>query len=153
MKPRREYGLRSRTAKYTQLALQFDGGSPPGGIPLAGVGMPPYDPSLTEKFRRAAKQPVLHDASRGPDYQKQIDLLRRQMSQPRNTFEMTPQGSVNKTINRNRDRWLQQTIDALTALKAHQQSFQKTPRQRLGLAARAGEAKRDFNHSAKGLGM
>ena len=139
--------------RYAQLAFGFEANSPPGGIARPAAASPPRRPTLTEIFNWSAKQPVLHDASKGPDYQKQIDALRRQMSQPKNTYEMMPLGSINKAINRNRDRWLQQTIDALTELKNLQQCQQKTPKQRLGLAARAGEAKRDFNRAAKGIGM
>lgn len=149
----RNRARRAPDNRYTQLALGFQGGGPPGGKTPTFSEATPHKPTLTEIFNRSASQPVLPGDSSEPNYQKQIDALRRQMSQPKNTLEMTPMGSVNKVINRQRDRWLQQTISALTELKKLQQTQQKTPEQQLGRAVRAGDAKRDFNRAAKGLGM
>jgi len=139
-----------RAHKFNKEAIQQlagDGNQKPPIVMAADVS-PPEGSNLTEKFNRAAKGTVLHNGKSGPDYKKQIDLLRRQMSQARNTLEMSPMGSVNRTINQQKDKWLVQSLAALTK----QMSNDNRQQRGLGLEVRKGNAKRAFNQAAKGLG-
>lgn len=127
----------------------ISGGSPPGGVGRAAMGMPPSDPSLTHKFNQAAKKPVLYDASQQPVYKQQIDLLKRQLSQPRHTNEMSPLGSVLRSRNVEKDRRLMHTMAALT----ERLNKQKGLSQRFATAKKKGHAKQQFNQAARGMGM
>ena len=134
-------------AQWQQLAFGFNG-QPPGGRTPVAAASPPGSPTLTEIFNSAAKKPVLHDASKGPDYKQRIDLLRRQMSQPRHTYEMTPLGSVMRSRNVEKDRRLLHTMSALTEKMNQQQKLM----QQFSKAAKQGQAKQQFNRAAKGFG-
>lgn len=145
----RHQARRTNENALTQLAFGFDGNSPPGGRARVAAASPPQEPTLTEIFNKAAKKPVLHDASKGGDYQQKIDALRRQMSKNVNTYEMSPLGTIHSSINRDRDHWLFKTMTALQQEMSKGNDQQK----RLGLAAQKGEAKKQFNRAAKGMGM
>jgi len=144
------YGDAVRADKLHREAIQKLAGGGGSKPPIARAAAAPRspEPTLTEKFNRATKGPVLHNGKSGPDYKKQIDLLRQQMSQPRNTLEMSPMGTVTRSINQQKDRWLMQSMTALT----RQMSNDNRQERGVGLAARKGEAKRAFNQAAKGLG-
>ena len=126
------------------------GGTPPGGRgPRVAVAGEPRKPSLTQTFNAAAKKPVLHDVSKSPVYKRQIEVLKRQMSQPRHTLEMTPLGSVLRSRNVEKDRRLMETMTALTERLGKQKGLSK----RFATAEKKGQLKAHFNKSARGLGM
>ena len=142
---------------WKDLAYGISGDGPPGGRPRLATEMDPPDPSLTVKFNRAAKQPVMNDKSKDSDIQLKIDALRRQMSKNVNTFEMSPLGTIHSTIQSNRDQWLAKTIKALEEqILSNDNQQQKgmgiTPKENKGLEGNKGLAKQQFNHAAKGLG-
>lgn len=125
------------------------------------AGGPGSPPSLTQQFNAAAKKPVLaSDLSASPAKAsemlrlmrenarsmtqttaprpaslKQIEALKKKLSQPRLTHDRTPLGTVTSSYDPRRDRKLMQAIKEMQAqLKSHQ-----------------GKAMGDFNRAA-GLG-
>ncbi len=140
---------KARQASRQRLAIANDFGMPPIRPPrLASAGMP-REPSLTEKFNRAAKQPKLSAAVIRPVTKKQIDALRRKMSQQRPTLEFGVMGSVNNARNPKRDRLLLQTMAAMRK----QLNARKGLKNDFALAMKKGEAKGQFNRASKGIGM
>lgn len=147
--------------KWRMLAIGGGKGGGVGGGPpaMAAGGGGPRDPSLTAKFNKAAKP---KHAARTPAQQQQVNELRDQMrqaarqagsdrapnhriaskdsikklqqklSQPRNTWELTPTGSVTNSYDPKRDRTLTHEI------KRQQQS----------LAKQKGAAMDGFNQAA-----
>lgn len=90
--------------KSDRQELAFGAGmSPPGGLPpRAADAEGPKRETLTQKFNRAA------------DPRVQIELLQKKLSRPRSTFEMTPSGTITRSINPERDRRIAETIKAMS---------------------------------------
>lgn len=102
---------RQAKAEWQQLATGEGGARMPPRTPTEGLTVePPDDNSLTRKFNRAA-DPTQKEM--GPE--KQIDMLRRKMSQPKATLEMGMRGSVTRAYQPNRDRRIAKQIANLVS--------------------------------------
>lgn len=133
-------------SEWTQLALGHNNrlpggiGDPPGGGPRVAVATPPPKPTLTQTFNRAANNIVT---------KKQIEMLRKKLSQNRHTLEFTPLGSVSKEINTKRDRFIQRKIH-----KLHKQlSEEKGLKKKFAKAQQKSKAVVQFNRASQGMGM
>ena len=140
---------KARQASRQRHAIANDYGMPPIRPPRLAVAGKFDEPTLTEIFNRAAKQPKLSAVVIQPVTKKQIEDMRRKLSQPRPTLEFGVMGSVNNARNPNRDRSLLQTMAAmkkqLDARKGLKNDFART--------VKKGEAKGQFNRVSKGMGM
>lgn len=139
--------IRRTTRQPLALANEFS--APPIKPPRLAIAGLPKEPSLTEKFNRAAKQPQLGKSISPAILKKQIEALRQKMSRPQPTLELGMTGSVTKACNPHRDRLLFETMTALT----EQLNQHKGLKNKFALAASKGEAKKAFNRSAKGFGI
>lgn len=146
-------------SEWPRKPLQQAAQNPWERLAAGGSGSPP---SLTQQFNSAAKKPVLANNSSAssakaaellrqmretgrsmtqttaprPASVRQIEALKKKLSQPRLTLDRTPLGTVTSSYDPRRDRKLMQTIREMQAqLKSHK-----------------GKAKTDFNRAA-GLGM
>lgn len=124
-----------RVRRPPQLSLAM----PPVQPPRVAVAGSPRKPTLTEIFNRAARNYHHREIAT----KRQIELLKRQMSQARHTYEMTPLGSVTRSCNPNRDRQLQRRIDALQTRLDRHQGLKKT----FSKACRQVSRKQQFNRS------
>ena len=132
------FSLRSRqqVRKPPEIGIAIP---PPGEPPRLAVAASPRKPTLTEIFNRAARN--YHH--RGIATKRQVELLKRQMSHARHTFEMTPLGSVARSCNPNRDRQLKRKIDALQVRLDRHQGLKKL----FSKAGRQVSRKQQFNRS------
>ena len=139
---------KARRTSWQQLALSSDFGGRP---PLRAVAAaPPRKPTLTQTFNAASKKPHLSSAVSQGDTKKQVEALRKKMSQPRSTLEMSPIGSVNRARNPERDRKLVKTMATLTKQLAEKK---KGLKETFALAQKKGQLKQSFNRSSGGMGM
>ncbi len=137
----------SNQAAWKQLALDLNQPLPRAGAHVATNSLP-RDPTLTQKFNRAAKQPELSTVVTRPVTKKQIEAMGRKMSQLRPTLEFGTMGSVNNARNPERDRSLEQTMAALQGrLDAN-----KGLKNDFALAAKKGLTKQQFNRASQGMG-
>ena len=136
----------TNSTEWAQLA--FGQGSKPsgggggrfGGRGRGAAAIPPREPGLTPTFNDAASDIVT---------KRKIELLRRKQSQNRHTLEFDPLGSVNKALDRTKDRIVQREISSLT----RQMSKQKGLKKKFAQAQEKGKATVQFNRASQSMGM
>jgi hypothetical protein len=137
-------------AAWQSLAFGSGANGPPaGGPPRVAANGPERKPKVTQIFNEAAKQPEVSAAVVQPVCKQQIEELRKRLSQPRFTLEMTPLGSVRKARSPEADRLLLKTLTVLSARLA----VNKGITARFALAVKQGELKREFNRTSLGRGL
>lgn len=122
------------------------GGRGGGGKVAAAASPPPAQPSLKDLFNRAAKDPQLKIPNHGISSKIQIEMLKQKMSQPRANCSYSPMGTVTNAKNPKRDRWIMETIAALTAQMKARQGVNKE----FNRVAKTGVAKQAFNQASLG---
>ncbi|QDU80736.1 hypothetical protein Pla110_24690 [Polystyrenella longa] len=140
----------SNQAAWQQLAASSGfNGLPPKGPSLTSSEPPASKPTLTQTFNASSKQSTESSNLVQPVTKKQIEALRKEMSQPKPTLEMSPLGNINGARDPEADRKIMQTINALT----EQLGKKKGLKDQFALADKKSQLKTSFNQAANDRGM
>ncbi|WP_430451107.1 hypothetical protein [Rhodopirellula europaea] len=120
------------------------GNHQPPRLTASSPASQPKKPGLTPIFNEAAKQP---DRPPVKTHAQKIADLKKQLSQPKPTLELTPRGVGTSQPNPKRDREIHKQIETIKATVAKQRERIK---QDFSKAAARGTAKRSFNKASRG---
>lgn len=99
---------------------------PPRQPPDVAIGAGPRKPTLTEIFNWAASGMQFDNSGPGVAWKGRIELLERQRSQLRHTYEMTPLGSVRRSWDPERERSISREIKRITASLKRREGLSST---------------------------